>query len=197
MIVNFILFQLAWFSCVIGAAKGVPWLGVLVSFYVVGVHIYQAKQVKQELLLVLIVLLIGAIIDQAMLTFELIDYMNGGWIDDLVPVWILALWLGFSTILNVSLRWMRGRYFTAIIFGAVGGPLAYFSAEKIGAVILHGQHSYIALSIAWAVITPLLLVISSYFDGYSPQFSAEQIEATNVKNIKSIKNIKSNTEEFN
>ncbi len=173
MIINFILFQLAWFSCVIGAAKGIPWLGVLISIYVLGLHVYQAKQAKQELLLALSVLLIGAISDQAMLSFRLIDYLNNGWSNALVPVWILALWLGFSTILNVSLRWMKGRYLIAVIFGAVGGPLAYFSAEKIGAVILHGQNSYIALAILWAVITPLLLVISSYFDGYKHQFNAK------------------------
>jgi len=174
MIINFILFQLAWFSCVIGAAKGMPWLGVLVSIYVFGVHIYQAKQAKQEFLLALSVLLIGAISDQVMLSFRLIDYLNSGWSNALVPVWILALWLGFSTILNVSLRWMKGRYLIAVIFGAVGGPLAYFSAEKIGAVILHGQNSYIGLSILWAFITPLLLVISNYFDGFKYQSNVKK-----------------------
>ena len=121
MIVNFILFQMAWFACVIGAARDMPLLGVLVSIYVFGVHIYQAKQAKQEFLLALSVLLIGAISDQAMLSFRLIDYLNNGWNNALVPVWILALWLGFSTILNVSLRWMKGRYLIAVIFGAVGG----------------------------------------------------------------------------
>jgi hypothetical protein len=104
----------------------------------------------------------------------LIDYLDNGWSNALVPVWILALWLGFSTILNVSLRWMKGRYLIAVIFGAVGGPLAYFSAEKIGAIILHGQNSYIALSILWAFITPLLLVISNYFDGFKYQSNVKK-----------------------
>jgi hypothetical protein len=54
----------------------------------------------------------------------------------------------------------------AIIFGAVGGPLAYLGAAKLGAVTLAGTSSYIALSIGWAIITPLLLNISTRFDGF-------------------------------
>lgn len=84
----------------------------------------------------------------------------------MVPVWILGLWLAFSTILNVGLRWMHGRYLVAILFGAIGGPLAYMGAEKLGAVILHGNSSYIVLSIGWAIITPVLLSIAARFDGF-------------------------------
>jgi hypothetical protein len=61
---------------------------------------------------------------------------------------------------------MRNRHSVATIFGAIGGPLAYFSAEKIGAVIIIDNISYLALALGWAIITPLLLVISKRFDGF-------------------------------
>ncbi|MBA3696570.1 MAG: DUF2878 domain-containing protein [Methylotenera sp.] len=93
--------------------------------------------------------------------------MHHGWSTALVPAWILGLWLDFSTTLNVSLRWMHGRYLVAILFGAIGGPLAYIGAEKLGAVILHGNPSYIVLSLGWAVITPLLLSFAVRFDGFA------------------------------
>ncbi len=160
------MFQIAWFACVLGAANAMPWLGVAVTAIIIIWHLYQAKQAKAEALLMLIALIIGATFDQVMLSYRLIDYVHHGWSESIVPVWILALWLGFVTALNVSLRWMHGRKLVAFLFGAIGGPLAYLSASKLGAVSLQGINSYIALSVGWAVITPLLLLISAKFDGY-------------------------------
>ena len=167
-VINFILFQLAWFSCVIGAAKGMPWLGVVVTLATVIWHLTQAKAIKPEAMLILSALAVGASYDQILLALNLVTYVHHGWNVAFVPVWILALWVAFSSILNVSLRWMRGKHLIAIVFGAIGGPLAYVGAEKLGAVTLHGGSSYIALSVGWAIITPLLLLISSHQDGFKP-----------------------------
>jgi hypothetical protein len=177
IIINFILFQLAWFACVLGAANAMPWLGVEVTAVILIWHFFSAKHAKFEMLLMLIALTIGATFDQTMLSYHLIDYKHHGWSASLAPVWILALWVGFTTALNVSLRWMHGRYFIAVIFGAVGGPLAYLSAAKLGALTLQGTNTYIALSIGWAIITPLLLLISAKFDGFKDNNS-------NLLNIK-------------
>jgi hypothetical protein len=176
VIINFVLFQLAWFACVIGAAKGEPLAGVIVTLLVIAWHFSQVNQAKPELILMLSALIIGGTFDQAMLSFHLIDYMYHGWTASLVPVWILALWLAFTTALNVSLRWMRGNLLVAIIFGAVGGPLAYLGAAKLGAVTLAGTSSYIALSIGWAIITPLLLNISTRYDGFKNGNATELIQ---------------------
>lgn len=167
LIINFVLFQLSWFACVIGASKAVPWLGVAVTALVVVWHIVQAPHKKPEIQLVLICLLIGGIFDQAIVSLELISYMHPGWSSALVPAWILAMWLAFSTILNVGLRWMHGRYMVAVVFGAIGGPLAYIGAANLGAVILHGNNSYIVLSLGWAIITPLLVSTAARLDGWA------------------------------
>jgi hypothetical protein len=157
LLTNFILFQIAWLACVAGAAKGLPWLGVAVTLVVLGWHLFKTKQATTELMLIVAALLIGASFDQTMLSMEWVVYQQHGWSASLVPVWILALWGGFASTLNVSLAWMQQRYITSVLFGAAGGPLAYLGAEKIGAVSLYGNTSYIALAVGWAVITPLLL----------------------------------------
>ena len=167
LIINFILFQIGWFACVLGAAKQMPWLGVIVVVCIFAWHLRQAKQVKPEFILLALALLIGGIYDQFMLSSSLISYQAHGWLSGLVPVWILALWAVFVTILNVSLKWMRGKWLVAILFGAVGGPLAYMGAEKLGAVTLNNMPaSFIALGVGWAIITPILLKLSEKFDGY-------------------------------
>lgn len=167
------LFQIGWFACVLGAAKQMPWLGV--SFFALFLiwHLSQAKQAKLELMLVLIAIVIGGIYDQLMTQNKLLIYQAHDF-TALPPAWILALWAEFAITLNVSLRWMRNkqlrwRWPIAVLFGAIGGPLAYIGAEKLGAVTLNSMPaSYIALSIGWAILTPLLVMLAQKFDGYKP-----------------------------
>ena len=174
LLINFLLFQIGWFACVIGAAKQLPWLGVIVVACLVIWHLSQAKEAKPEIILLVITLLIGGTYDQLMLTSGLITYQSHGWDASLVPAWILALWAIFVTILNVSLRWLKsikpsGKWLVAILFGAIGGPLAYIGAEKLGAVSLNNLPvTYIALAVGWAILTPVLLILSEKFDGYKP-----------------------------
>lgn len=172
LITNFILFQLAWFACVLGAAKAMPWLGVGVTLIILGWHFYRAKQAKPEIALMLTALFIGAIFDQSMLTLHLIEYQAHGWNNYLVPVWILALWLAFASTLNVSLAWMHDRYITAVLFGAAGGPLAYLAAEKLGAVTVSSTSAYIALTLGWGVITPLLVRTAKRHNGFNPKVTS-------------------------
>jgi hypothetical protein len=168
LVVNFVLFQIGWFACVLGAAKQMPWLGFATVIAIFFWHLSQAKQAKQELQLLLITLIIGGTFDQIMLNHQLVSYQAHGWTNTIVPVWILALWAEFVTVLNVSLRWMKGRWLISIVFGAIGGPLAYMGAEKLGAVTLnHLPVSYIVLSLGWAILTPLLLKLSQKFDGFA------------------------------
>lgn len=174
VIVNFILFQMAWFACVIGAAKNMPWLGVIVTIGIVAWHLSQAKQAKPEVILLLIALAIGASFDQIMHSTHLLTYQAHGWSNNLVPVWILALWAGFVTALNVSLRWMKDiksqvKWLVMILFGAIGGPLAYMGAAKLGAVTLNNvPTSAVVLGLGWAIITPLLVFLSQKYDGFKP-----------------------------
>ncbi len=172
VIINFVFFQIAWFACVLGAAREMPWLGVIVTVVIVAWHLQQAKSAKPEIILLCIALIIGAAFDQTMLSSDLISYQAHGWQDGLVPAWILALWAGFVTALNVSLRWMKNmksqaKWLVMVLFGAIGGPLAYMGAAKLGAVTLNSlPASAIVLSVGWAIITPLLVCLSQKFDGF-------------------------------
>ncbi len=164
LLLNFILFQVSWFACVMGAANSQPWLGVIVTIMVLVWHLYQTNQAHRELKVLVSTMMIGALLDQSLLSLDLIDYQNHGWSISIVPGWILALWLAFATTLNMSLAWMHKRYWISFIFGMIGGPLAYLAAEKLGAVIVAGQLAYIALAVGWAILTPLLLLIARHIN---------------------------------
>ncbi len=167
--VNFILFQVAWFACVLGGARGIPWIGPAVVAAVAAYHLSRVPDPKSELRLLVLVAGIGAAFDSALAATGWLSYPSGQWHPLLAPYWIVALWVAFATTLNVSLSWLKGRLLLALAFGAVGGPLAYLAGAKLGGVTLDDPAMALtALAVGWAILTPLLVVIATHLDGRRP-----------------------------
>jgi tetrahydromethanopterin S-methyltransferase subunit D len=62
---------------------------------------------------------------------------------------------------------MKGRLLMAAVFGAVGGPMAYYAGYKLGAVAVPDiAVAMLALGIGWAVMMPLLMFLSDRFNGF-------------------------------
>ncbi|WP_240031972.1 DUF2878 domain-containing protein [Pseudomethylobacillus aquaticus] len=164
--INFIAFQLGWLACVIGAAQGMPWLGPLVALVVVLWHLRHKADAGRELSWILAAVAVGSLFDQALLSLGWISFVSSSWPAWLLPAWMVSLWLLFCTTLNVSMRWMHGRWLIAMVFGAVGGPLAYLAGAKLGAMsLLDTEAMLIALAIGWGCLMPALLWLSARFDG--------------------------------
>ena len=166
VVVNFAAFQLGWFACVLGAARGMPWVGTAVAAAIVGVHVARAARPRAELKLIGVALLIGLAWDSLLLTLGWLDFASGVVIDGVAPPWILALWALFAMTLNGSLGWLKHRPGVAALLGAVAGPLAYWGGAKLGAVVLvQPVPAMVALSVGWAIFTPLLASLARRFDG--------------------------------
>ena len=166
MIANIVLFQVGWFACVLGAAKGMPWIGLLAAAVVLAWHLEQAARPAEELKLIALALLIGAVWDSALVALGWITYPNGHFLAGAAPYWILALWVLFATTLNVSMRWMRYRLLIAFVLGAICGPLSYWGAGRMGAAAFPDlTTALIALAVGWGLIMPLLMWLSRRFDG--------------------------------
>lgn len=174
-IINIIGFQIGWFSCVLGAANGMPWLGPLVALPVLGWHLFNAGDMRIELKFILIASFIGCLFDQALLSAGLLRFdASPIWPAAVLPLWMMALWLLFNTTINVGLRWMRGRTAIAVIFGLIGGPLAYLAGAELGAItLLDTSKLMVALAIGWGLLMPALLWLSTRFDGYANTQSAK------------------------
>lgn len=168
MLLNIIGFQIGWFACVLGAAYGYPLLGPLVALPVIGLHLMRQTDRAAEIALMLFVALIGSTYDQTLMWFGLVGYSASIWSLDLLPIWMITLWLLFATTLNVSLKWLQGRYLIAAMFGFIGGPLAYWGGAKLGAIHwLQHFELLLALAIGWAVLMPVLAWLAAYFSTFS------------------------------
>lgn len=167
LLINFFTFQIGWFACVLGGAYGLPWVGTGIALVIVAWHLTRAARPGQELLLVFIAAMIGLMFDSLLVTLGWLAYPSGTLIDGAAPHWIVALWMLFATTLNVSLSWLKQNLPIAIVFGAIGGPLAYWGGAKLGALtLLSPAPGLIALAIGWAVFTPILVILARRFDGF-------------------------------
>ena len=156
---NFALFQVTWFACVLGAAHGVPWAGPLVVAAVAAYHLGRAAEPRGEALLLMLAALIGLAFDSLLVSAGWLTYPAGQWHPLLAPYWIVAMWIGFATTLNVSMAWLKGRSYLAFVLGAIGGPLAYLGGAKLGGVsFVDTTAALAALAMGWALIMPLLML---------------------------------------
>jgi hypothetical protein len=166
--VNVLLFQAGWFACVLGAAHGMPWVGLLGAATIVAWHLARAMQPKQELALVAVAAVLGALFETLLVQTGWVRFGTGVLIEGTAPGWMVALWASFATTLNVSLRWLRARTGLAALFGAVGGPAAYYAGAKLGAIeLVRTDAALAAIAAGWAILTPVLLRVARRLDGYA------------------------------
>ena len=177
VLANILVFQAGWFTTVLGAANGMPLLGPAVALAALALHLRFAQRPVVELRLVLTALGLGLAADSLLLASGWIAYPNGQWVPGIAPYWIASLWVLFTCTLNVSMRWLKGRYWLAAAFGAVGGPLSYLAGGRLGAMTFaEPVAAMIALAVGWGVIMPFLVWLASRLDGFQQIQRPEYIQ---------------------
>ena len=165
LIINFAGFQIAWFACVLMAAKDQPIIGVAVAFVVVALHLFLVDNRVRAVCLLLVITLIGGTWDSLLTSQQILVFSSGLISPNLAPIWIMAMWLSFATTLSVSFRWLHHRYVLAFALGAISGPLAYQAGAALGAVTIPDSTlANIYLACGWGVLMPLFIFITEIIE---------------------------------
>lgn len=172
-IINFIGFQLGWFTCAFSAAHEQQWIAVGVVAFMLFIHLSFSKRWKQDVYFILTVTLLGGSIETLAGLLGVYSYNGSSYPNWIVPLWFLALWALFASTLHYSLSWLNHRYVLAALLGAVAGPLSYFGGEKIGAINIVDNMvlSLIWLILIWGMGMPFLMWL-----GLQKPFSSEKKE---------------------
>jgi hypothetical protein len=160
--VNFIAFQIGWFAAVLGAAHGMPWLGVVIVPGVLIVNLALSANWRQELVVALVAAVMGFAVDTGLVAAGVFAPVPFLLPPPFSPLWMVMLWVNQATTLNGCMAWLRGRYLAGSLFGAIGGPLAYLSGAKIGAASLPSTTGLVILGITWAFAFPALLAAAEF-----------------------------------
>jgi hypothetical protein len=162
---NLLAFQLGWFACVLGAARGRPWAGTCVALLLVGAHLWRTPRRAAEWRLIATAALLGAVGDTLLARSGWLRYAAGALLPATAPLWIIALWMLFATTLRHSLAWLQRRPLVSAACGALGGPLAYFGGARLGALVVERpMPAYGALAAGWAGATVLLVHMAARHD---------------------------------
>jgi hypothetical protein len=157
---NIIGFQTGWWACVIGAKNGYPYFGPLVMSIFLFIHFARLENRNKELLFAILVGFIGTVVDTVLLQTNLVEY-RGVYIDNIAPLWITAMWVGFAATINHSLVWLNNKWIMSFALGAIFGPLSYFTGIKFEA--LHFEISLLTMSVLallWGVVVPYLYYLN-------------------------------------
>ncbi|MET4696009.1 DUF2878 domain-containing protein [Endozoicomonas lisbonensis] len=90
--------------------------------------------------------------------------------DEAFPVWLVVLWLGFSTFLWCIRKSILARAPVIIVaLGCVGGTVSYLAGERLGAVTLALglMKSAGIVAICWVLFSVLALWMVKIFDKFS------------------------------
>lgn len=159
LVANFVLFQLGWVVSVVGAARGYPAAGMVYAVVWSTMHHWYISNGRfHELLLVLAGAALGFVVDSLLVLGGVIAFPVHASLGSPSTVWMVSLWVMFAMTLRHSLGWLRGRYLSAVLLGAVFGPLAYWAGSRIGAIHL-GDHALPAIALVWALSMVGLLVL--------------------------------------
>jgi hypothetical protein len=164
---NLVVFQIAWFAAVLGAAHGMPLWGTVCVLGAIAWHLGVAKEPAKEALLVGIVCVLGFALESIHAAHGLVRYPSGQPVAQLAPYWMVALWGLLAIALNVTLRWLRGHWWLAGVLGATAGPASFASGVALGgAQFVDRTPALAALALSWACALPVLVWLSIRFDGF-------------------------------
>ena len=172
VIINFILFQVTWFSCVLGAgAYGLDWLAVI-AVAAVCAHVMTTPTRSTDLTCAFAALLVGYTLDNIWVMTNILAYPDSNF----APYWLGVLWFGFGLSLNHSLKFFRDlNWFGAIIVGAFG-PVTYFTAETFGVVSIVNPLQLLWVTVTWIALFRALTFYSVWHLRQNPNTSG-QLEA--------------------
>jgi hypothetical protein len=162
-IANLVGFNACWFALVLGAAHGLWWVGLVALAVFAAATLATSPWPKADLKLVGAAVVIGVVLETALVQGGIFRYASPVPWPGLAPIWMLGLWANFALSLNHSLGFLDRRFVLAAILGAVAGPLAYLGAARV-----FGAAEILALlplalgilALAYAFATPMLVALA-------------------------------------
>lgn len=149
-------YQLVWFAAVLGAARGKTWPGPVAALLFAFANLWIYKHWRDDTLLLVLAVAVGFALDGSLSLLGVVQYAAASppW----PPLWLLAIWAAFGLTQHHSFALAQRHLAVTAAVGALGGPLAYLAAARLGAVVLPAPpwHGTAALALAWGIALPLL-----------------------------------------
>ena len=160
---NAISFYVVWWGCVLGVKLGYNYLGPILTFLFIVIHLKLISKPKEEIKLILSCGLLGLIIESFHFQTNFLSYQ--GYIFPNIffpPIWIICMWVGFAGTLNYSMFWMKNRWLMMVVSGAIFGPISYVAGLKLGVINFNFSYEFsiFVLSLVWGASIPIMYFLN-------------------------------------
>lgn len=152
-IIGFLFSALSWWVCVLGGKYLSPHQQmILFPLFIIGSFLLHyslfVEFPKPFSLFYVLCLLLGLTADGLLLTFNQFSYEGPTLF--YFPFWLLTLWLIFPFNFLHSFRKFTEKPMMGILFGVIGGPLAYSAGPKLEILNL-APYALIYVGIFWGI----------------------------------------------
>lgn len=160
--VNYALYQAGWFACILGAAWGWPVAGTLIAVALTAVHLLLSRDRAGESWLIALALGLGLAVEWYQVRSGTYAFTSGVVVSWMSPPWLLMMWAQFATTFRSSLSAIMLVPRRAMVFGALGGPIAFWAGERLGAVTLAepGWAGFVRLGLTWGAALGVCAVVA-------------------------------------
>lgn len=142
LIINALVFQVLWFTCV----QGNNLFALIALVVLLAIHQTLFRPQAQAWQLIILFSLLGYFGDSLITQLFSFHYMNQQGL--FAPIWLLGLWVGFSTTLNHSLKWIFNAHYYLILTAFLAVPASYMAGIKLS----NTQLEQTLLSSPWAFL---------------------------------------------
>ncbi|MBN1975403.1 MAG: DUF2878 domain-containing protein [Sedimentisphaerales bacterium] len=164
---NIISIELGWLLCILGAAWGHYWLGLVAVPILLVIHItvIERHKIYTVFMVALMTMIIGFFADTLLIILGTIKPNRWLMPAPLTTLWDLMIWVNFSLALDTSLRFLQKRPLAAAFLGALFAPGTYYAGDRLGALRFSEPHfgGLLWIGIVWIFVMPCLALMARYF----------------------------------
>jgi len=155
ILLNAVLFQLAWFSAAL-----VSWQLAMALVVAVAVQLLWVQKDKAfHVMFVAMVVALGIVMDSLFAVLGVYVFKNS---PDTVlgfPIWLMCMWLAFAMSIRMSLDWLFAKPKIFIVASAIMGPVSYVVGRNLDLIGFENQHIP-WMMLAWAAWASLACGVS-------------------------------------
>ncbi len=150
-LLNLVVFQAAWFACVLGSKSSHPTLYPVLGFCAVLGLVIFSKHFGSAFPFLLSSVALGMVGDSLLVRLELLAFYANPTIGG-APLWMIILWANFGLMLRPLFSWFLENNIRCLLGFSLGGVLAYYSGWQLDALAFtSGWFSALAIMFEWGV----------------------------------------------
>ena len=151
-------YQLTWLACVFGESKfNQPMLGIYIGVTYLLIFFYLNKNKTRFLKISFLISLPGYLFDSIMVYFSIYIF-DTIFIIGTLPIWMMVLWLSFSTLFDEILIFFERFKILGVVMSGSLGPITYYLGEPIGILNINNIILFVTFMIIfWSMLMAFYL----------------------------------------